>query len=98
VGAATPAHIPDPQAGVNQSARDTHQESATPACTCSPYRVVYDRRRAHTAKTRPDWTDGHHHNDALRVASKEVLKQLWRAARDWHLTQEGTTMEDSADA
>lgn len=54
-------------------------------CTCSPYRVVYDARRAHTAVTHPDWTDGHSHNDALRVASKAILRDLWRAARDWHL-------------
>jgi hypothetical protein len=54
-------------------------------CTCSVYRVVYDIRRAHTAGTRPDWTDGHSHNDALRVVSKAILRDLWRAARDWHL-------------
>lgn len=53
-------------------------------CACSPYRLVYDQRRAHTAISRPDCTDGHSHNDALRVASKEILKDLWRAARDWH--------------
>lgn len=54
------------------------------ACQCSKYRVVYDKRRAHTKVTRPDWTDGHSHNDALRVASKEVLKDLWIASRDLH--------------
>ena len=53
-------------------------------CGCSPYRVAYDRRRMHTATSHPDWTDGHSHQDALRVASKEVLKDLWRAARDVH--------------
>lgn len=53
-------------------------------CACSPYRVVYDRRRGHTASTRPDWTDGHSHNDALRVAAKEFLKDLWREARRLH--------------
>ena len=50
----------------------------------SPYRKVYDYRRAHTEVTRPDWTAGHSHNDALRKVSKEVLKDLWRAARDLH--------------
>jgi hypothetical protein len=63
----------------------------TPACSCSPYRVKYDERRAHTAITHPEWTDGHSHNDALRVASKEILKDLWRAARDWHHTHEQVT-------
>lgn len=54
-------------------------------CACSPYRVVYDRRKARTTVSRPEWTDGHRHADALRVASKEVLKHLWRAAREHHL-------------
>lgn len=67
----------------------TQARSAVPACSCSPYRVVYDDRRAHTAVTHPDWTDGHSHQDALRVASKAVLRDLWRAARDWHLAQNG---------
>jgi len=52
-------------------------------CICSPYRVVYDRRRIRTATTHLDWTDGHSHNDALRVASKAILRDLWCAARDW---------------
>jgi hypothetical protein len=54
-------------------------------CGCSPYRLVYDRRKSHTSVSRPDWTDGHRHADALRVASKEILKDLWRAGREWHL-------------
>lgn len=58
---------------------------AVRACLCSPYRVVYDDRRARTAITHPDWPDGHSHNDALRVASKAILRDLWRAAREWHL-------------
>jgi hypothetical protein len=64
-----------------QTRPDTHGSAA---CACSPYRVKYDQRRAHTAITHPEWTDGHSHNDALRVASKEILKHLWRAAREWH--------------
>lgn len=65
---------------------DTHVTDVAAACACSPYRVVYDQRRAHTATTHPDWTDGHSHNDALRVASKEILKDLWRSAKGWHAT------------
>lgn len=53
-------------------------------CRCSPYRLVYERRRAHTATTHPEWTDGHSHQDALRIASKAILKDLWRAAATWH--------------
>lgn len=52
----------------------------------SPYRVVYDDRRAHTATTRPDWTPGHSHNDALRVTSKAILRDIWREARRLHET------------
>jgi hypothetical protein len=50
----------------------------------SPYRDVYEARREHTAVTHPEWTDGHSHNDALRIAAKAILKGLWRAARDIH--------------
>jgi hypothetical protein len=62
-------------------------------CTCSKYRLVYDQRRTHTAITHgPDteipWTKGHSQNDALRIVSKAILKDLWRAARDWHVAQE----------
>lgn len=48
------------------------------------YRKVYDARRATTAATHPDWTSGHSHNDALRIVSKRILRDLWRAARDYH--------------
>lgn len=74
----------DPQCRGGHSEVDVHPCSATPACACSPYRLVYDARRAHTAATHPDWTDGHSHNDGLRVTSKAILRDLWRAARDWH--------------
>jgi hypothetical protein len=57
-------------------------------CTCSAYRVTYDQRRAHTAVTHPEWTPGHSHNDALRVASKAILRDLWREARRIHLGED----------
>lgn len=50
----------------------------------SPYRDVYLDRRAHTLVTQPDWTSGHSHNDALRITSKAILRDLWSAARDLH--------------
>ena len=53
-------------------------------CACSPYRVVIDRRRKHTATTRPDITAAHSLNDAMRVASKALLRDLWREARRIH--------------
>lgn len=58
----------------------THAED----CACSPFRKVYDARRAHTVVSNPDWTDGHRHNDAIRVTAKEVLKELWRESRRLH--------------
>lgn len=30
------------------------------------------------------WKDGHKHADALRIVAKRVLRDLWRAARDYH--------------
>lgn len=50
----------------------------------SPYRAVYDARRAHTAITHPEWTPGHSHNDGLRVASKAILRDLWRESARLH--------------
>lgn len=48
------------------------------------YGQLYLDRRAHTAVTRSEWTPGHGLNDALRIMGKELLKQLWRAAREVH--------------
>lgn len=45
------------------------------------YRQRYDARRAHTATTHSDWTKAHSHNDALRVMTKWLVKDLWRAWR-----------------
>lgn len=47
----------------------------------SPYRDVYDGRRARTASTHPEWSDGHAHNDALSFVAKRILRDLWREAR-----------------
>lgn len=53
-------------------------------CGCSPYRIVIDDRRRRTLETHPDWTPGHSLNDAMRIASKELLKDLWVQAREIH--------------
>lgn len=45
----------------------------------SPYRDVYEERRAKTGDR--DWTLGHQHADAIRITTKEFLKDLWLAAR-----------------
>lgn len=48
------------------------------------YREVYDNRRERTAVTHPDWTLGHSHNDALRIVSKAILKDMWMEAKRLH--------------
>lgn len=45
----------------------------------SPYRDTYDQRKAATAD-RDDWTQGHKHNDALRITAKTILRDLWIVA------------------
>lgn len=62
----------------------------TDDCGCAPLRVVYDARKAHTAGTHTDWTDGHRHNDAMRFVSKRLLREMWRAARLIHSVREVT--------
>ena len=43
-----------------------------------PYGRVFVARRAHCAEVHPDWKNGHLNNDAKRVMTKAVLKDLWR--------------------
>lgn len=50
-------------------------------CKCSPYRVVYDERRREVALSGRGWTDGHAHNDALRMAAKAILNDLYEEAK-----------------
>jgi len=55
------------------------------ACSCSPFRVAYDHRKRITRTSHAeDWTDGHRHADAMRYASKEILKAMWIEARRLH--------------
>lgn len=56
-----------------------HVHCDTPCHGVAPYRIVYDRRRARTAETHPDWTKAHSHNDALRVMTKAFIRDLWCA-------------------
>lgn len=50
----------------------------------SPYEVAYRARRAHTEAVHPDWTKGRHHNDALRISSKQILKDMWVESKRIH--------------
>lgn len=67
---------------------DTGIANHVEGCACSPYRIAIDERRKHTSITHPEWTPGHSLNDAMRVASKRLLRDLWRAARDLHNAEE----------
>lgn len=65
------------------------------------YGQLYLDRRAHTAVTHHEWNPGHGLNDALRIMGKELLKQLWQAAREIHTGtpmayNEHTEMEQAA--
>lgn len=62
-----------------------------------PYRQAYDRRRAHTANTHPDWSKGHSHNDALRIMTKELIRDLWVAWRQAGITLEASRCLPAAD-
>lgn len=50
----------------------------------SPYRDVYDARKERVRALHPEWSDGHCHNDALRITSKRILQDLWREAKRLH--------------
>lgn len=56
-------------------------------CLASPYRAVYDGRKAHTAVTHPEWATAnpkapklHYERDAQRYVAKRVWRDVWRAA------------------
>ena len=76
---------------------DTGIAEHVEGCGCSPYRVVIDQRRQRTATTHPEWTPGHSLNDAMRVASKRLLRDLWREARRCHgFADEGSPTDITA--
>ena len=45
------------------------------------YGEIYNRRREHTAGTHPDWSKMHSHMDAIRIAMKQLLCDLWHEWR-----------------
>lgn len=50
----------------------------TPCVRCGP--------SGKPAQPGTPWSDGHRHADALRITSKALLKDLWLASRDIHLS------------
>jgi hypothetical protein len=63
----------------------------------SPYRPTYENRRGHTAETHPDWSDGHSHNDALRIVAKAILRDLWIEGRRLAMVGTEPTLRPRAD-
>lgn len=47
-----------------------------------PYRAIYDRRRLTTEELHPDWSKAHSHADALRVMTKYLIRDLWKAWKE----------------
>ncbi|MDR3488734.1 MAG: hypothetical protein P4M05_28005 [Bradyrhizobium sp.] len=46
-----------------------------------PYRIVYEKRRARTSETHPDWSKLRSNLDALRIMTKALIEDLWKAWR-----------------
>jgi len=46
----------------------------------SPYRAVYDAKRAHYETARPEWPDARKKGAAIRITGKEILRDLYNAA------------------
>jgi hypothetical protein len=53
-----------------------------------PYGELYARRRAHTVLVHPEWSKQHSRMDALRVAMKRFLADLWQQWRQQHAVDE----------
>lgn len=56
-----------------------------------PYRRAYDQKKAYYESERPEWTQAHRHNAAMRYAVKELIKNLWI---EWH-TRRGHRPRDA---
>jgi hypothetical protein len=57
-----------------KSAKKTGADEGSPT---GPYGKVYADRRKATAIVHPEWTKGHSHSDAIRIAMKKFLADLW---------------------
>lgn len=44
------------------------------------YNKFYYNRKEYYKDKHPEWNPGHHHNAALRVVGKAILRDLWRVA------------------
>lgn len=64
--------------------KDSDDETGEKRVGITPYGELYLSRRARTLETHPDWTAGHSHNDALRIISKAVLKDMWIESKRIH--------------
>lgn len=71
--------IPMAQGKQLEAAKKSGTEYGRPL---GPYGEIYVRRRELTAQRYPEWTRAHARADALRIMSKRVIRDLWRAWRD----------------
>jgi hypothetical protein len=69
-----------------KSAKKTGADEGSPT---GPYGQVYADRRKATAIAHPEWTKGHSHSDAIRIAMKKFLADLWD---EWNTVR---TLEDT---
>jgi len=46
----------------------------------SPYRDVYEEKKAFYVEGRPEWTAGHCENATMRYVSKRILRDIWVAS------------------
>lgn len=58
-----------------------------------PYRRAYDERKAYYERERPDWTQAHRHNAAMRFAVKLLVRNLWQ---EWHARSGHTIVRETA--
>lgn len=63
---------------------DTGIADHVEGCGCSKYRIIIDNRRKHTAVTHPEWSKGQSKNDGMRIAQKELLKDMWIESKRIH--------------
>jgi hypothetical protein len=88
VAGVAPKHRKGEQANWNEKARMRTRLIAEQCIRhrSSPYRPLYDDARVKYADK--GLTPGHEHNRALRMVAKELLKDLWCAARFIHEREE----------
>jgi hypothetical protein len=66
---------------VNAQTRSKTKTDSGETEATGAYGEIYVARRRYCVDTHPDWSDGHRRNDALRIAMKAFLKDVFL---EWH--------------